>query len=84
MITLGVTISSWFLSLFPAMPSQSVQDAAPGIASIASLVGSMSVWVNWVAVVGQIGVVLGLYFTFLGVKVLRAVFGHIPLFGGNG
>lgn len=80
----GTTVMNWIIQLFPGVPAQQIIDAQGNFTGLGSIVGSMSVWVNWLALGAQISVVMGLYFTFLALRIVRALIGHLPLIGGNG
>jgi hypothetical protein len=83
-LSLAEGVINWFVTIIPPLPAVAVDDASTSLGELGSLVGSMSVWVNWIGVGAQVSVVMTLYFTFLAVKILRALFAHVPFFGGNG
>lgn len=84
LVSIGTSVAVWFVGLFPELPEDTMDGATLGISTLAGLVGSMSVWVNWLAVIAQVTLVMGFYFAFLAVKVLRQLFAHVPFFGGSG
>lgn len=77
-------VATWFIGLFPVWEPNQVANAAGQVQGLAQVVGGMSPWVNWLALAGQVVFVLGLYFAFLSLRILRALIGHVPLVGGNG
>lgn len=80
----GNTVSVWVLGLFPTLPDESIHAAVDPLMMVGAYIGSMSTWVNWGLVAGQVTVVLSTYFLFLTVKILRALLGYLPFIGGNG
>lgn len=84
LVQAGSTLITWVIQLFPQIPAQQIIDTQGNFTGLGSIVGSMSVWVNWVALAAQISFVLGLYFTFLTFRIVRALIGHVPMIGGNG
>lgn len=81
---IGSGFVSWVVDLMPQLDADVVGGASNTIAPLGALVGSMGVWVNWAAMAAQVALVGSLWFTFLAVRVVRALIGHIPLVGGNG
>jgi hypothetical protein len=84
LLSAGAGFAGWILQLLPSVPDGALIDAEGNVAGLASLVSSMSVWVNWAGLAAQITFVLGLYFTFLAIRIVRAIIGHVPFIGGNG
>lgn len=84
LLAVAQLIATWVQGLFPPLPTDNLLDGLVQLATIGQYVGSLSVWVNWLALAAQVAFVLGTYFTFLGVRIARALIGHVPLFGGNG
>lgn len=83
-LSLGYGVTTWFASLFPSFEPGQIINASGDVAGLATMVGSMSVWVNWAAIAFQVAAVGSFYFTFLAVRIFRALLGHLPLVGGNG
>lgn len=84
LINIGMGLAAFVVALFPPIPFDSLMSASSALNGLGQHVASLSAWVNWLALAGQITIVMGLYFTFLAVRILRALLGHVPFFGGNG
>ncbi len=84
LITVGSGAGQWLLLLIPSLPLDALLSGTALLADLATTVASLGVWVDWFALAAQVTLVMGLYFTFLALRILRALLGHIPLVGGNG
>lgn len=84
LLSIGAGFVNWIMGLFPPLDATAAEAAATTIAPLGTLVGSLGVWVNWAALAFQVTTIMGIYFTMLAIRVLRALVGHIPLIGGNG
>lgn len=84
LITIGAGAAQWLLLLLPSLPLDALMNGSAILADLGGTVASLGVWVDWFALAAQVTLVLGLYFTFLGLRILRALLGHIPFVGGNG
>lgn len=77
-------IVGWWLTMLPDADVLGDGLFVDNLLGLVNLVGSMGVWVNWSLVAAQVSLVLGIYFTALTLRCLRALIGHIPQIGGNG
>lgn len=84
LVEVGSGAAQWLLLLIPSLPLDALTSGATVLADLATTVSSLGVWVDWFALSAQVALVLGLYFTFLALRILRALLGHIPFIGGNG
>lgn len=84
LIEVGAGLAQWFLLLLPSLPFEAVVSGIGVMAELGFTVASLGVWVDWFALSAQVAIVVGLYFTFLAVRIGRAMLGHFPLIGGNG
>lgn len=80
----GNTVALWVLGIFPPMNTDAIISASTALSTIGTYMGSMSVWVNWLLIATQVGLVLGLWLTFLVLKIIRQLLAHVPFFGGSG
>lgn len=81
---IGNFISVWVLGWLPHIPDEAAFAMSQPLYAIGSYMGSLRSWVNWPLVATQVGLVLGLYFTFMALKIVRALISHVPFFGGSG
>ncbi len=85
LISVGVLVGDWFVSLFPADDAPSWWVDFDGLVNtVLSQLNGVSVWVDWGYVIAVVGVVLAVWLASFIVKIVRAIAAHIPLFGGAG
>jgi hypothetical protein len=84
LLQFGTGLGQWFLLLLPSFPADTLASGALVLADLGRMVASLGVWVDWFALAAQVTFVLGLYFTALSFRTLRAILGHVPIIGGNG
>lgn len=82
LVSLGSGFGDWILSILPGIPL--IDGFVGGAAALGGFAGSLGVWVNWVGVGLLVLQVLTLYFVSFGVRIVRAIIGHLPVIGGNG
>lgn len=85
LISLSVGFVEWIASMLgPWEPPQELLDMVDGVTGILATFSSLGVWVNWVVLGGCVTVAVGVWVAVVGIKLIRAVLAHIPLFGGAG
>ncbi len=89
-------ISEWFLNLAAGFvgwlaglfgewtPPAELTDMAGSAGYLMGQFASLGVWVNWPVVIGCVTASVGVWAVVVGIKLVRAVAAHIPLFGGAG
>lgn len=80
----GNTVAMWVIGFLPHIPDEQALAASQPLLMIGAYMGSLNSWVNWPLVAAQVVVVTGLYFTFMALKIVRALISHVPFFGGSG
>lgn len=83
---MGVTISSWFATLFPQdwqVPGF-ISDFDTQVNGVLANVDGMAVWADWGYILAVVTVVVGVWIIGVTVKLARAVVAHLPFVGGAG
>ena len=81
---IGAGIATWFIDTFMRWDGVQPVDVWAGIEALAGEFASIGVWLDWGALVGAVGLSIGVWLVCLGVKAVRALIAHFPQFGGAG
>lgn len=84
-----VNLYSWFVqwvaSVFgPWTPPAELTDASSTLNGILGGFASVGVWIDWGVLGACVLVQIGTWVAVVGIKLIRALLAHFPLFGGAG
>lgn len=75
----------WLASLFgPWEPPAGLMGAVDGVASLLASMAGFGVWVDFGVLSMCVGISVASWLAVLGIKLVRAVLAHVPMFGGAG
>lgn len=75
----------WIASLFGEWtPPAELLDATSGVSAVLGGIAGMGVWIEWTVLGACVAVQVGVWAVVLGIKLVRALLAHVPLFGGAG
>lgn len=84
-VNVACGFASWVGSLTGGWePPSWMTDAHSGLVTMLQSFAGFGVWVDWVAIGICVPTLLAVWVATVGVRLLRAIVAHIPLFGGSG
>lgn len=84
-LTLAANFVSWLASLFGEWtPPAELADMSTQASYLVTQFASLGIWVNWPVMGACAAAAVATWGIVLGIKVVRALAAHVPVFGGSG